>query len=129
MRKSLKSKNKSSTQAKADKSQEPRILDENNTFTENQTTTESNTNSFSKQPHKQVKKQTQKEVQCSNASPITKSQPTMDIKTETTIDMKHAINSVEDLERRLAESRRFADETEEKLRRLVVRNMKVVGMD
>ncbi|KAH0031548.1 hypothetical protein KCU78_g2800, partial [Aureobasidium melanogenum] len=104
-------------------------MDKNNTFTENQTTTESNANSLSKQPHNQVKKQTQKEVQCSNASPITKSQPTMDINTETTIDMKHAINSVEDLERRLSESRRFADEMEEKLRRLVVRNRKVVGMD
>ncbi|KAG9522726.1 hypothetical protein KCU93_g6970, partial [Aureobasidium melanogenum] len=129
MRKSLKSKNKSSTHAKTDKSQEPRIMDENNTFAENQTTNEIVTNSLSKQPHKQVKKQTQKEVQCSNTSPITMSQPTMEVNTETTIDMKHAINSVEDLERRLAESRRFADEMEEKLRRLVVRNRKVVGMD
>ncbi|KAH0390162.1 hypothetical protein KCU89_g15893, partial [Aureobasidium melanogenum] len=129
MRKSLKSKNKSSTHAKTDTSQEPRIMDENNAFAENQTTNEIVTNSLSKQPHKQVKKQTQKEVRCSNTSPITESQPTMDMNTETTIDMKHAINSVEDLERRLAESRRFADEMEEKLRRLVVRNRKVVGMD
>ncbi|KAG9561283.1 hypothetical protein KCU61_g8908, partial [Aureobasidium melanogenum] len=64
------------------------------------------------------------EVQCSSTSTFTKSQPTMDINTGTTGDEKN-INSVEDLERGLAESRRFVDEMREKLRGLIERNRKI----
>ncbi|KAH0264937.1 hypothetical protein KCU91_g11739, partial [Aureobasidium melanogenum] len=49
------------------------------------------------------------------------------IKEEQQRDKNHIV-SVEDLERRLAEARRFADDKEAGLRRLVKRNRKVIGL-
>jgi len=49
------------------------------------------------------------------------------VKEEQQRDKSHIV-SVEDLERRLAEARRFADDKEAGLRRLVKRNRKVIGL-
>ena len=49
------------------------------------------------------------------------------VKEEQQRDKNHIV-SVEDLERRLAEARRFADDKEAGLRRLVKRNRKVIGL-
>lgn len=49
------------------------------------------------------------------------------VKDEQQRDKNHIV-SVEDLERRLAEARRFADDKEAGLRRLVKRNRKVIGL-
>lgn len=81
----------------------------NQTFAEEQTIT----NALSKQPHTQVEKQSNKETQCSNDTNIAECQPTMNVDDEMSADEKK-INSVDDLERRLADSRRSADEMEEK---------------
>ncbi|KAH0360881.1 hypothetical protein KCU65_g9080, partial [Aureobasidium melanogenum] len=122
MPKRSESKNKPSTLAKADRSQDHTIMHKNHSSAENHTTNETNTNFLSNQPHKQAEKQTNKET------PDYSTIKTHTSDSKSTVDKKHAVESAEDLKRRLAESRRFADEMEEKLRRLIERNRKVVGL-
>lgn len=92
------SKNKSSTYAKLERSQQHTMMDKNHSAAEDHTTNETTTNSLSKQFHTQIGEQTTKET---SDYTITHTHTTIHTGSESTVDKKHAVESVEDLERRL----------------------------